>query len=87
MGKGSDDSLPASGSIDELVEYFETHDMGDDLDDMPEVQFDIDLDRRTHLVAVAEDLVGKIAEMARSRHISSESLIDSMLREKIAEAG
>ena len=87
MGNGSDDSLPVSGSIDDLVEYFETHDMGDDLEGLPEVQFDIDLKRRTHLVAVAEDLVGKIGEMARSRHISSESLINSMLREKIAEAG
>ncbi len=86
MGKGSG-SLPVSGSIDELVEYFETHDMGDDLENLPEVQFDIDLGRRTHLVAVAEDLVGKIGEMARSRHISSESLINSILREKIAEAG
>ncbi len=76
-----------SRSIDELVEYFETHDMGDDLDQMPEVQIDVDLARRTHLVAVAEDLVGKIADMARSRHVSSESLINSMLREKIAEAG
>lgn len=87
MGKSSDDSLPVNGSIAELVEYFETHDMGDHLDHLPEVQFDVNLKRRTHLVAVAEDLVSKIGEMARSRHISSELLINSMLREKIAEAG
>ena len=86
MGKGSGDSLPVRGSTDDLVEYFETHDMGDDLAHLPEVEFDIDLERRTHLVAVAEDLVGKIGEIARSRHISSESLINSMLREKLAEA-
>ncbi len=74
-----------SGSIEELVEFFETHDMGDALDQMPEVQFDVDLKRKTHFVAVAEDLVGRIAEIARSKQVSSEALINSMLREKIAE--
>lgn len=73
-------------SLQELVELFDTHDMGDHLDQMPEVQADVDLKASTHLVAVAEDLVGRIAEIARARHISSEALINLMLREKIAEA-
>jgi hypothetical protein len=51
---------------------------------MPEVDFDIELRSRKHLVALDEDLAGKVAKVARSRHVSSEALINSLLREKLA---
>jgi hypothetical protein len=85
MARSKTESLPR-GSIDELVEFFDTHDMGDYWDQMPEVHFDVDIQRRSHLVAVDDDLVGKITEVARARHVSSESLINSFLREKLAQA-
>ncbi len=85
MARSKAESLPA-GSVHELVEFFDTHDMGDDWDQMPEVHFDVDIERRAHLVTLDEDLVSKITEVARARHVSSESLINSLLREKLAEA-
>ena len=78
--------LLPTGSLDDLVEFFETHDMGDYLDQMPEVKMDIDLRHRKHLVALDEDLAGQVAKIARSLHVSSESLINTLLREKLAEA-
>jgi len=54
---------------------------------MAEADFEIDIRRRKHLVALDEDLAGKVAKIARSRHVSSESLINSLLREKLADAG
>jgi hypothetical protein len=60
--------------------------MGAHWDEMPEVHFDVDIKRRAHLVAVDDDLVDKIAEVARTKHVSSESLINALLREKLAEA-
>ncbi len=48
--------VPAK-SLDELVEYFDTHGLGDDWALMPEAQFDIDIQKRTHLVAIDEDLI------------------------------
>lgn len=86
MAESSARKLPASGSLDELVEFFDTEDLGDFWDQMPEVAFDIDLQRRTYLVAVDEDLVQKVASMARSRRMSSEALVNALLREKLAEA-
>jgi len=68
------------------VEFFDTHDLGDSWDQMPEAAFDIDLQRRTHLVAVDEDLVARIVEVARTRRISSEALVNALLREKLAGA-
>lgn len=85
MAKSKAESLP-TGSIDELVEFFDAHDMGAYWDEMPEVHFDVDIQRRTHLVAVDDDLVDKITEVARTKHVSSESLVNSLLREKLAEA-
>jgi hypothetical protein len=86
MAQSSARKLPASASLDELVEFFDTHDLGDFWDQMPEVAFDIHLQRRTHLVAVDEDLLAKIAEVARTRRTSSEALVNALLREKLTEA-
>lgn len=85
MATSKKESLP-TGSVHDLVEFFDTHDMGDYWDEMPEVHFDIDIERRAHLVAVDEDVVAKIARVARARHVSSERLINSLLRQKLAEA-
>jgi CopG antitoxin of type II toxin-antitoxin system len=85
MAANKKDALPQAGSIADLVEFFETHDMGDSWDQMSEADFDIDLRRRKHLVTLDEDLAATVAKIARSRHVSSESLINSLLREKLAD--
>jgi CopG antitoxin of type II toxin-antitoxin system len=85
MATNKKKSLLASNSIAKLVELFDTHDMGELWDQMPEADFDIDLRRRRHLVALDDDLASEVAKIARSRHVSSESLINSLLREKLAE--
>jgi hypothetical protein len=85
MATNKKKALLAKDSISELVEFFDSHDMGELWDQMPEVGFDIDLRRRKHLVALDDDLAGKVAKIARSRHVSSEALINALLREKLAE--
>lgn len=75
-----------SGSVEELVEFFDTHDMGEHWDEMSEAHFEINLKKRTNLFAVEDDLVGKLTRIARSKHMSSEALINLFLREKLAEA-
>ncbi len=77
--------LPKFDSLDDLVAFFETHDLGDYLDRMPEANFDIDLKRRTHIVTIDDDLAEKLDAIARTRHLPSERLINVWLREKILE--
>lgn len=86
MAKSKAKALPPSRSLDELVEFFDTHDMGEYWEDMPEAHFDIAIKRRAHLVAIDEELIGKLAEIARSKRISAERLIHSWLQEKMHEA-
>ncbi|HLG16547.1 MAG TPA: CopG family antitoxin [Blastocatellia bacterium] len=60
MPRSKPKGLPASKSVEEFVEFFETHDMSDYWDQMPEAHFDIDVKRRTHLVAIDEDIASKL---------------------------
>jgi len=77
--------MPGFGCLDELVEFFETHDMGEYWEDVPEVDFDIDIKGRTHVVALDEDLVEKVTAIARAKRIPSSTLFNEWLREKILE--
>ena len=79
--------MPKFTSLDKLVEFFDTHDMGDYWDEMPEVHFDIDIKRRTHLFFLDEDLAERLTAIAKAKRISSKTLIDEWLREKVLEQG
>ena len=73
-GSTSKRALP-SRSLDELVELFDTHDMGEDWEEMPEAQFEIDIKKSTHLVAIDEKLLDQLSEIAKSKYLSAEALI------------
>lgn len=65
------------------VEFFDSHDMGDYLERMPEAYFDVDIKRRMHLVAIDEELISGLNEIARMKQVPAESLVNLWLREKI----
>jgi len=83
MAEGKARKIPHFASLDELVDFFDTHDMGEYLDQMPESHFEVDIKKHTHLFAIDEDIVEKLTEIASSKQASSEELINSLLREKI----
>ena len=60
--------------------------MGDYLDQMPEVHFDVNIKRRRHLVALEEHTVDKLTQIAKLKKVSSESLINTWLKDKIRRA-
>jgi hypothetical protein len=84
MKENESKKIPPFTSIDELVEFFDAHDMGDYLDELPKVHFDVDIKRRTHLVAIDEEIVSKLSEIARLKQIPAEALVNSWLKEKIS---
>jgi hypothetical protein len=85
MAKSKSKSLPSFRSLDELVEFFDSHDLGEYWDQMPEVNFEVNIKKKTHLFVLDAELAGKLTEIAKSRQISSEALINAWLREKILE--
>ncbi|HIE28464.1 TPA: hypothetical protein EYP66_14385 [Candidatus Poribacteria bacterium] len=50
---------------------------------MPEAQFEVNIQRRTHLFTLEEDLADKLTEIALSMQVPSSELINSWLRQKI----
>lgn len=85
MTESNSRHIPKFSSIDELVEFFETHDLGEYWDQMPEAHFDIDIKRKTHIFAIDEDLADRLTEVAKAKRIPSETLINVWLREKLLE--
>jgi hypothetical protein len=85
MGKSKSKPVPKFTSLDKLVEFFDTHDMGEYWDNMPEAHFDIDIKRRTHLFALDDDLAERVTAIARAKRIPSRTLINEWVKEKILE--
>jgi hypothetical protein len=83
MEKNKPKALPRSKTLKDLVDFFETHDMGDYWEKMPKAHFDVNIRKRKHLVALEEDIVDKLTEIAKSKKVSSESLINTWLKDKI----
>jgi hypothetical protein len=85
MTKSKPKNLPRFGSLDELVKFFDTHDLGEYWTEMPEAHFEVDIKRKTHLFAIDTELADKLTEIAKNRETSSATLINAWLKEKIQE--
>ena len=85
MPKSKSKKIPHFRYLDELVEFFDTRDLGEYWNETAEAHFDVDLKRRTHLVAIDSELASELSQIARSKQTSSQRLINSWLKEKILE--
>jgi hypothetical protein len=84
MAENNSKRLPSFGSLDELVEFFEVHDMGEYEEALPEAHFKVDIRRKTHLVAIDEEVNSRLSEIAAQEQMPAESLVNDWLREKIS---
>ena len=83
MTENSTKPLPSFRLQKELVDFFDTHDLGDYWERLPEAHFNVDIRRRTHLFALDEDLAARLSELARARRVPSTVLLNSWLRERV----
>jgi hypothetical protein len=84
MTENDSQRLPPFASLDELVEFFDTHDMGEYEEDLPEAHFKVNLQRKTHLVAIDEEINNRLTEIAEQERTPAESLVNSWLKERIS---
>ena len=78
--------MPQFSSSQELVEFFETHDMGEYKCALPEAHFEVDLRQNRYLVSVDGDLMDKLVAVAQAQQVSVEVLLDDWLKEKLLQA-
>jgi hypothetical protein len=81
------DPLPESfESIEAAAAFWDNHDLTDYWDETSEAQFDVDLERRVILVPLEQQVARKLAEIARQQGISTETLVNVWLSERLQEA-
>lgn len=69
------------------IEYFETHDLSEELANGPEVHFEISPQARSRFYFEVEpELRAKLRAIAKQRGTSAEVLLNEWVREKTAEA-
>ncbi len=85
MPKNKSKTLPGFESVNELVEFFDSHDLGDYWEQMPECNFEVDLKNKTHLFSIDSELAVRLTEIAKSKRISSQALVNDWLKEKIMQ--
>jgi hypothetical protein len=85
MADNESEGMPKFNSLDDLVSFFDAHDMGDYWDSLPEAEFDVDIRRRTHFFCLEEALVERLTAVSKAKHVPSERLINVWLWEKLGE--
>ena len=81
------DPIPQDfGSIEAAAEFWETHSLDDYWDQTHEVHFDMDLQRRVVLVPLEQSLANRLAALARRQGLSTETLVNLWLSERLQQA-
>lgn len=82
MNKGKS-TISKASSYQEIGEYWDKHDLSDIWEQTEPVEFDINIKSERRYFAIEYSLSEKITEIAKRRGISSETLINLWLKEKI----
>jgi hypothetical protein len=78
------DPIPEEfGSIEAAAEFWDAHSLADYWDQTREVHFDVDLQRRVVLVPLEQSLADRLAAMARRQGLSTETLVNLWLSERL----
>jgi hypothetical protein len=72
-------------SIEAAAEFWDTHDLADYWDETSEAHFEVELERRVVLVPLEGQIARKLADVARRQGISTETLVNVWLSERLQE--
>jgi predicted DNA binding CopG/RHH family protein len=86
--KNKRDPLPeVFGSLEEAGAFWDTHDSTDYEQYMKEVQFDVELKKRSHEVRISDPVLRQVRRIARQQGVATETLVNVWLLEKVASNG
>ncbi len=84
MSESKPQTLPEFASLDALVEFFDTHDLGDYLEQLPDAHFEVNLQKSTRLIPVDEEVARKLSVIAQQKQLPPEALVNQWLAERLA---
>ena len=80
----ADKTIPEMSSYDEIADFWDTHSLADYWEQTEPADFEIDnLARRRYLVALDPELLQRVHRLAQSRGLSTESLVNLLLEQRI----
>lgn len=78
--------IPEFKSYEEIVEFWDSHSLADYWDQTEPAEFEIsDQVRRRYFVSVDRELLSRVQRVARTRGLSTESLINLLLEQRLRE--
>ena len=79
----SKSSISNATSYEEIGEFWDSHDLGDYWDRTKPVEFDIDISSEVTYYPVEADLSERIANIAKRKSVSAETLLNLWLQERV----
>lgn len=73
-------------SIEEAAEFWDSHDLADYWDLTAKADLEVDIQRCLLLTALEPELAKKLTDCARKKGVSTETLINVWLSEKLTES-
>ena len=81
------DPLPEEfASLEEAAEFWDTHDTVDYEQFMRDVEFEVDLKPRTHLVTIEGRVYDRVRAVAKKRRVPIDKLVSRWIEEKLRSA-
>jgi hypothetical protein len=81
----SKSSISKARSYTEIGEFWEVHDLSEFWDKTKKVKFDVDIASEVTYYPIERGLSEKIQSLARTRGVSSDTLVNLWLEQKIKE--
>jgi hypothetical protein len=69
-------------SLEDAAEFWDAHDSAEYEDLMADVDFDVDIKRRTYLISLDGELYRRVQTIARKKGVAAETLVNSWIEEK-----
>lgn len=76
-------TISGSRTLEEMAEFWDTHSLADYDEQTYEVEMSFDPTARRTVVAIEPELMLDIAQVARSRNVTTQTLINVWLRQQV----
>ncbi len=80
MGKNRVSSVSKANTLEQMGEFWDTHDLTDFDTEAPDIEFSISSN-----IAIEPDLLSAVEQQANRRGVTVETLVNLWLQEKLAE--
>ena len=85
--KRSKSSISRAGSIKEIAEFWDSHDLADYWEKTKEASFEVDIGSEVTYFALEKSLSERLQAIAKERGVTPDTLVNLWIQEKLKEQG